>query len=429
MTTSMWIGVIGFIILILLIFSRIWIGFAMIGVGFIGLFALKGFGFATGVLGSEPFTQATAYELICMPTFCIMGSVIVDCGMSDKLYNAAKAFIGHIRGGLGMATVSACGVFAAICGNSQITAMTLGKVAFPEMVKHGYDESIAAGGIAAGGGIGIMIPPSVGFILYGMLTEQSIGKLFICGLIPGILQVVMFCAVFYIIARVRPEKAPRSEKTTMKQKLNSLKGVWSTLILIIIMLGGIYGGFYTATEAGAIGAIGSIVIAFATKSITWKRLWIDVVEGARMSAAVLILLIGAKVFLRFITASGLATYLTNFIIGLDVSKYVILFFVFILYLILGAVFDIMAGLMLTIPFLFPIMTTIGFDPFWFGVFVVAMMELGEITPPIGLTIFILSDAVKLPVAKVYKGVVPFICASFLFILILCVFPKIALLLI
>ena len=428
MTTAMWIGVIGFIVLLALIFLRVWIGFAMILVGFLGITVLRGMGIAGTVIGSEPFTQATNYTLTCMPMFCVMGTVICESGMGEKLYLWARSMVGHIRGGLGMATVCACGIFAAICGNSQITAMTIGTVAYPEMKKAGYSEAISAGGIGAGGGIGIMIPPSVGFIVYGMITEQSIGKLFMCGLIPGILQVVLYCAVFFVVAIVKPSAAPRSERVCWKERLHATKYIWTTLVLMVLILGGIYGGFFTATEAGAIGAIGSIIIALATRSLTKETLWRALVDGARMSATILILLVGAKVFLRFITMTNLTNYLTQVIVGLDVSRYLILFCVFLLYLVLGCVFDIMAGIMLTVPFLYPIMTALGFHPLWFGVFVVAMMEMGEITPPIGLTCFVLSDTCKLPVATVFKGVFPFICAALLFILIICIFPQITLLL-
>ena len=427
MTTAMWIGIIGFVILLVLIFLRVWIGLALMMVGFAGLVVLKSFGYAGNVIASEPFSQATLYSLTCMPLFSVMGAVICETGMGSQLYRAARAFLGHLRGGLGIATVCACGVFAAICGNSQITAMTIGKISFPEMRKAGYADTIAVGGIGAGGGIGIMIPPSVGFIVYGMLTEQSIGRLFMAGIVPGLLLIVLYSAVYVITAFVKPELAPRGPKSDRKEKIAALKDVWAVLLLVVIMLGGIYGGYCTATEAGAIGAIGSIIIALATRQLKWKTLYIALVDGARMTATVMILLIGAKVFLRFITITGLAGAMTDFVIGLNVHRGVILFGIWVLYFIIGACFDIMAGIMLTVPFLYPIICALGFDPIWFGVFVVAMMELGEITPPIGLSCFILSDVCDMPVTRVFKGVMPFIAAAFLFDIILCVFPKIALL--
>ena len=423
----MLIGVLGFVLLLVLVFSRVWIGFGLIIVGFVGLVVLKGFNYAGNIVANEPFSQATAYSLTCMPMFSVMGAIICDTGMGAQLYRFAKSFVGHIRGGLGIATVCACGVFAAICGNSQITAMTIGRVSFPEMKKAGYAETVAAGGIGAGGGIGIMIPPSLGFIVYGMLTEQSIGRLFMAGIIPGILLVLIYSLVFFCIAIVKPELAPRTPKAAWKERLSATKDVWAIMLLMILMLGGIYGGFFTATEAGAMGALGAIVIAAATKQLKWKTLFRALVDGARMTGTVMILLIGAKVFLRFITVTGLTSYITDSIVSLDVAPGVILFFIFLLYLVLGSAFDIMAGLLLTVPILYPIVTALGYDPIWFGVFVVAMMELGEITPPIGLTCFILADVCEMPVAKVFKGVLPFILGCMIFILIICLFPDIALL--
>jgi len=426
MTQAMLIGILGFVVLLILVFLRVWIGLAMMFVGFIGLAILKDFSYAGTVLANEPFTQATQYALTCMPLFCVMGAVICDTGMGSQLYRAARAFLGHIRGGLGIATICACGVFAAICGNSQITAMTIGRISFPEMRKAGYADTLAVGGIGAGGGIGIMIPPSVGFIVYGMLTEQSIGKLFMAGIVPGLLLIVLYSSVYVIAAIAKPKLAPPGPKSDWHEKLASLKDTWSILLLVVLMLGGIYGGYCTATEAGAIGAIGSVIIAAATKQLKWKTLYESLVDGARMTATVMILLIGAKVFLRFITITGLASAMTDFVIHLDVPRGVILFGIWILYFIIGAAFDIMAGIMLTVPFLYPIIVALGYDPIWFGVFVVAMMELGEITPPIGLSCFILSDVCDMPVTRVFKGVLPFIAAAFVFDIILCAFPQIAL---
>ena len=424
LTTDMWIGIAGFIILLILVFMRVWIGFALIIVGFVGLWVLNDLGYSGNVISNEPFTQATLYSLTCMPLFCIMGSIICDTGMGENLYNWAKKLIGHVRGGLGMATVMACGVFAAICGNSQVTAMTLGKVSYPEMRKAGYTDTAAVGGIAAGGGIGIMIPPSVGFIVYGLLTEESVGKLFMAGIVPGILQVVIFCAVYFIIGRLRPNAVPATPKATWRERGAATTKIWSIVLLMVLMLGGIYGGFFTATEAGAVGAVGAALIALFTRTMTKDVMYRALVDGVRMTATVMILLVGAKVFLRFITVSNLTNFITELITGLDVSRYVILLVVILIYLVLGCVFDIMAGIMLTVPFLYPIMTSLGFDPIWFGVFVVAMMELGEITPPIGLTCFILADTCQMPVHRVFRGVLPFICASLFFIFLLCVFPQI-----
>ncbi len=429
MTEAMWIAVAGFALVLILVFLRVWVGFALLGVGVVGLIVLRDFNFATSFVGMEPFSQTAVYSFTCMPLFCIMGTIIANTGMGEKLYTWAKTLVGHIRGGLGMATVVACGVFAAICGNSTVTGMTMGKVAFPEMKKAGYSGGIAAGGIAAGGGIGIMIPPSAGFIVYGLLTEEPIGQLFMAGFIPGILQVILFCFTFWLIGKAKPALVPATpNKTPFKESMKAFSSVWSVVLMMIVVLGGIYGGIFTATEAGAIGAAAAIIIAAGTRTLTKRVLYDSFVEGAKLTGMVMMMVVGSKVFLRFITVSQLTGFLTDLIVNMDVSRYVILFFVFLLYLVIGCVFDIMAGILLTVPVLYPIMTALGFDPIWFGVFVVAMMELGEITPPIGLNCFVIAGSTNQPVGAVFKGVLPFIAADIILVLIISVFPQIPLVL-
>lgn len=325
----------------------------------------------------------------------------------------------------------ACALFAAICGNSQITALTLGRIAFPEMKKAGYSDSISAGGIAAGGGIGVMIPPSLGFMIYGIITEQSIGRLFMCGLIPGIVLTLLYCTVYFITGKRHPEMVPVSERASRKELLDATKDVWPIMLVMAIMLGGIYGGFFTATEAGAVGALCSIIIAkFTTNGAMTKKVFYGaMLDGTRTCGMVMILLIGAKVFLRFITLSGLATIACDAILALNVSRYVIIAMVFLLYLLLGSMFDIMSAILLTVPFLYPVLTQLGFDPLWFGVFVVGMMEMGDITPPVGLSTFIVAEAFNLPTKTVFKGIAPFIVCQFIFMLLITVFPQICLLLV
>ena len=431
MTNTVYLGIIGFAILLVLIFLRIWVGFALIIVGIAGMCVMKGLGYAGNVVGNDPFTTATAYSMTVMPLFTVMGTIISHTGLGTKLYRWARAMLGHVKGGLGIATVCACGLFAAICGNSQVTAVTLGQTAFPEMKKAGYDEKLAAGGIAAGGGIGIMIPPSVGFMLYGLLTEQSIGKLFMCGLIPGILLTAMYSAVYAIVAHVKPEMAPTSTKADRKERIESTKDVWAVILLMVILLGGIYLGIFTATEAGAIGVVASILIAqFTTKGGIKRRvLYQAFLDGVITSGMIMMIMVGAKIFLRFMSLTGLTTALGNWIANLQTSRYVILAIVFVMYLVLGSVFDIFSAILLTVPLLYPVMTQLGFDPLWFGVFIVGMMEMGDITPPIGLSGFIISEAFKIPTSTVFRGVVPFILCQFVFMILLCIFPKICLLLV
>jgi C4-dicarboxylate transporter DctM subunit len=430
MTYEAWIGVIGFAILLTLIFLRVWVGFSLMIVGIAGIIFLRGFGYVGGMIANDPFTTSTGYTMTCLPMFTVMGTIISHTGLGAKLYRWARALIGHVRGGLGMATVFACALFAAICGNSQITALTLGRIAYPEMRKAGYGEGIAAGGIAAAGGIGVMIPPSVGFILYGLLTEQSIGRLFMCGLIPGIALTLLYCSVYFIVGCRRKDLVPTSAKADRKELIESTKEVWPVILLMVILLGGIYGGIFTATEAGAIGVVASIIIAFASSrgSVNRQLLYDAFVDGLMSTGMVMILLVGAKIFLRFISLTQLTAILGAWITGLNVSRYVILAIVFVVYLILGSCFDILSAVLLTVPFLYPIMTSLGFDPLWFGVFVVGMMEMGDITPPIGLSGFVIAEAFKLPTKTVFGGVAPFILCQFIFMVLICIFPQIALLL-
>jgi tripartite ATP-independent transporter DctM subunit len=423
------VAIIGFCVMLLLVFMRMWIGFALFIVGFAGLWYLRGFELAVKVIASEPFSQTAVNAFTCMPLFCIMGCVISNTGMGADLYMWARKMIGHIRGGLGIATVLASVLFSAVTGNSQVTAMTLGKVSYPEMRKAGYSDTISVGGIAAGGTVGTMIPPSYGFIVYGLLTETSIGKLFTAGFIPAILQMLMFSSVFLIIGRLRPKLVPATPKATWRERGQSFKSIWPVVILLVAVLGGIYTGVFTPTEAGAVGAGVAIVIALAMRSLSKKAAYTAFVEAVRMTAMIMTLMFGAKIFLRFIVITRVTEKMTSAIVSLNVSKYVILLVVFLLYLFIGVVLDVMAGILLTVPFLYPIMVGLGFDPIWFGVFVVAMMELGEITPPIGLTCSILSGVTGVPLERVFKGIMIFFIPAVIFVVIICVFPQICMVLV
>ena len=422
------IGLIGIAVLILLIFMRLPVGFAMGIVGFLGLWYLKGFNQAAMVVGMEPYSQVAVYTFSCVPLFVFMGTLIANTGIGKELFDFASAFLGRVRGGLGMASVASCGIFAAICGHSQATAVTMSKVAYPQLVKHGYDEGVAAGALAAGGSIGVMIPPSMGFILYGMLTQESIGKLFMAGLLPGILQVVLFIIVFGLIGFLKPEWAPRGEKISFKDKMKTVAKIWPVLVLMLLVLGGIYAGVFTTTEAGAIGAFGAVIVAAADRRLTVKNVVDSMRDAVQTCGMIIMMLVGAHIFMRFLTAANIPNTLNAFISALNAPRGVILLGIVIAYLIMGCVLDIFAAILLTVPIFYPVMTSLGFSGIWFGVLVVALMEMGEITPPIGMNVFVLSNACKLPVGRIFKGVIWFILADAVFILILCLFPEFTLLL-
>ncbi len=420
------VGIIGVVIMIALIFLRIWVGVAMIIVGFLGFAYLEGWHHALIISGTEPYSQIAVYVISCVPLFILMGIVASETGIAGDLYNVANKWVGNIPGGLAVATTVATGGFAAVCGSSDATAAAMGKVAFPEMKKLGYDSKLAAGCIAAGGSIGILIPPSLGFILYGLLCEQSIGKLFMAGFIPGVLEVVFYSITIFILCRMNPRLGPPGPKSTIKEKFSSIKHIWGMMSLFILVLGGIYLGIFTPTEAGAVGAFGAIIISLIGGRLTRNKFRISMVETAKITAMIVLLISGAFVFLRFLAVSQLPSMLSDFVAGLQVSKYILIAGIIVFYLILGCFWDIFACILLTLPFVFPVIEAIGMDPIWFGVIMVRCMEVGLITPPFGLNIFILSGVIKVPVGTVYRGVLPFVLADFFHIALLVAIPELSL---
>ncbi len=420
------VGIIGVVIMIALIFLRVWVGVAMITVGFLGFAFLEGWRHAFIIAGTEPYSQIAFYVISCIPLFILMGIVASETGIARDLFNAANKWIGNIPGGLAIATTVATGGFAAVCGSSDATAAAMGKVAFPEMKKLGYDSKLAAGCIAAGGSIGILIPPSLGFILYGLLCEQSIGKLFMAGFIPGVLEVVFYSITIFILCRINPGLGPPGPRSNIKEKVSSLKHTWGMISLFILVLGGIYMGVFTPTEAGAVGAFGAIFISLFGRRLTRENFRNSMVETAKITAMIVLLISGAFIFLRFLAVSQLPTMLSDFVAGLQVSKYIFIAGIIVFYLILGCFWDIFACILLTLPFVFPVIEAIGMDPIWFGVIMVRCMEVGLITPPFGLNIFILSGVIDVPVGTVYRGVLPFVLADFFHIALLVAVPALSL---
>ncbi|MBA7680685.1 C4-dicarboxylate TRAP transporter large permease protein DctM [subsurface metagenome] len=420
------VGIIGVAVMLILIFMRVWVGAAMIFVGFLGLTLLDGWDKAFIFVGTEPYSQIAFYIISCIPLFILMGIVVSRTGIAGDLFNAANKWIGNRPGGLAMGTMVATGGFAAVCGDSIATAAAMGKVAYPEMKKLGYDSGLAAGCIAAGGSIGILIPPSLGFILYGLLCEQSIGKLFMAGFIPGVLEVVAYSITIFILCRMNPKLGPPGPRTTLREKVSSLKSVWAMVALFVVVLGGIYLGIFTPTEAGAVGAFGAIVIALIGRRLTRTNFRETMVETAKITAMIVLLITGAFVFLRFLAISGLPTMLSEFVVGLEVPKFVFLIGIIIFYLILGCFWDIFACILLTLPFIFPVIVALEFNPIWFGVIMVRCMEVGLITPPFGLNVFVLSGVIDVPPGTVFRGVLPFVIADFCLIALLCTVPALSL---
>ena len=416
----------GFIVLFALMLLRVPVGMAM------GLVGVTGFGYIVGgapalkIVGHTSMRTVTDWNFAVVPLFLLMGSFATTSGMSRELFRAANGFLGHFRGGLGIATIAACGGFAAICGSSVATAATFSRVAYPEMRRYGYPQSFATGVIAAGGTLGIMIPPSTVFAVYGLITEQDVGKLFIAGILPGLLAVTMYILTINIIAIARPGFLPAGPRASWPERLDGLRNVWATLLLFIFVIGGIYGGIFTATEAAGMGAGGAFLIGLLRGRLSGADIRRSLLETTRTTAAVFTVLIGAILFGYFLTVTQTPQKLTEFLTGLGLGRYGVLTLIMVMYLVLGCLMDALAMIILTVPIVFPVIKALGFDPIWFGVIIVMTVELGLIHPPVGMNIFVIKSVVEdVKISTIFYGVFPFIITDILRLIILIVFPIIA----
>jgi C4-dicarboxylate transporter DctM subunit len=419
-------GLIGLGVLLVLIFIGMPIGFAMALVGFAGFAFIAGMEGALSNLSAVPFGYVADYSFVVIPLFLLMGNLAANTGISRDIYTAAHSWVGQLRGGLAMSTVVASAGFAAVSGSSTATAAAMGKVSFPEMQRYNYDPKIAAGSIAAGGTMGILIPPSMGFILYAILTEESVGQLFMAGIIPGILEVVFYIITIYILCMSNPAIAPAGAKTSFKQKLISLKGVWSMLALFALVMGGIYAGFFTPSEAAAVGAFGALAISLVMRRFTFKIFINSLAETGQTTAMIFILIIGAMIFMRFLAVSNLPFVLSEFVANLNVPAYGVIAAVVVFYIFVGCFLDIFSSLVLTIPIIYATIMALGFDPIWFGVLFVRVAEIGLITPPIGLNCFVIAGVTNLPVGTVFRGIIPFFIADILHVTLLIAVPQLSL---
>ncbi len=419
------IAALGFGLLFALMLLRVPIGFAMGIAGVVGFAAVTGFNWdvALNLLSTSPISTATKHSLALIPMFILMGAFATASGMSRELFGFASAWLGHRRGGVGMATIGACAGFAAICGSSVATAATFSKVAFPEMRRLGYSERLSSGVIAAGGTLGIIIPPSVPLALYGILTEQNVGELFIAAIVPGILAAIMYVLTIRLIAGFSGGEMKTVEKADWSVRLTALRGVWAILLLFIFIFGGIYGGAFTATEAAAMGAMGALIIALARRRMSWSSFFEALRETVRTTAAIFTILIGALIFGYFLAITQVPQNLTNVIIETGLNRYIILGILLFFFLLLGCVLDPIAMILLTVPIVFPLILELGFDPIWFGIIMVMTVELGLITPPVGMNVFVIKSVLRtVGLTTIFIGVAPFILSDVIRLGILVAFP-------
>ena len=426
----MLLGLLGIAAALTLMFLGLPVGYALAVVGLLGFAAVVGLQPALAVFGQVTFDTVSNGALVVLPLFLLMGNLVGASGMAADLYRAANAFLGHLRGGLAMATIAACGAFAAICGSSIATSATMARIALPEMARFRYDPHLAAATVACGGTLGILIPPSVALILYGMLTQTNIGHLFIAGILPGIMGILFyFAAVRYAIWR-RPEAgSPGAAALPLRQRLATLKGVWHVLLLFVFIIAGIYAGAFTATEAAGMGCAGALAITLWRGGMEWRAFFGIAVETARTTAMLFFVLIAAIMFSNFLEIAGFTAALGQGLLALEVPGWVVILGILAIYVVLGCFLESLSMNFLTVPIFFPIVTAAGFDPVWFGIFVVIVSEIALITPPIGMNIFVIQSMTRgLRAGSFYAALVPFIVVDVLRLLAIVAVPWLVLVL-
>ena len=420
------VAVAGFVALFALMLLRVPVGMAMGLVGVTGFGCLVGSTPALKLVGQTSMRTVTDYTFGIIPMFLLMGAFVSNSGMSRELFRAANAFLGHLRGGLGIATIAACGGFAAISGSSVATAATFSTVAYPEMRRYGYPQSFATGTIAAGGTLGAMLPPSTVLAVYGLITEQDIGKLFIAGIVPGLIAGAMYMTTIAIIGVVRPKFLPDGRKSTWAERRESLRSVWATVVLFAFVVGGLYGGLFTPTEAGAMGAGGAFLIGVARGRLSRADIRRSLLQATRTAAAVFTVLIGALLFGYFLTVTETPQRVTEFLTSLGLGRYGVLALIMLMYLVLGCLMDALAMIILTVPIIFPVIHQLGFDPIWFGVIIVMTVELGLIHPPVGMNVFVIKSVIEdVKISTIFYGVIPFILTDLMRLVLLISFPILA----
>jgi tripartite ATP-independent transporter DctM subunit len=423
------IAALGFAGLLLLMLVRVPIAASMAIVGVFGSAAIAGWPVALATLRQGPFERASSYTLVVIPLFVLMGFVAAQAGLSQNLFRAANVWLGHWRGGLAMAAVGGCAGFAAICGSSVATGAAMCTVALPEMRRFKYADSLSTGSIAAGGTLGLMIPPSILFVIYGIMTEQSIGKLLLAGIIPGFVETLLFILAVGIVTTLRPALGAAGPPSTWRERLLAVRGVWEVIVLFLIVIGGIYVGLATPAESAAFGAVGALVFGLARRTLAWRGLLSALDQTIRTTAMVFFIVIGADLFGYFMALSQFPMRLAGWFTHMQVAPVVVLWSIIATYIVLGALMDELAMILLTVPIFFPIVKSLGYDPIWFGVVIVVVVQIGLIAPPIGLNVFVIGGIARdVPLTTIYRGIMPFLAAMIVLLVLLTLWPQLALLL-
>jgi len=425
------IGIIGIVIMVIVFMSRMPVAFVMAMIGYLGFSIMISPQGGLSLISRTIYDVFSSYGLTTIPLFILMGQLAFNCGISRRLYDTGYKFLGSTRGGLAMATVTACTAFGAVCGSSPATAATMATVGLPEMKRYKYADELATGAVASGGGLGMIMPPSIVLIVYGILTEQSIGALFVAGIIPAILVTILFIISIYIRCRLNPEQGPAGETFTWGQKMKSLLGMGETLAVFVLVMGGLFIGLFTPTEAAAVGVFGVLAVSLIRRQLTWDGFVKSLYETLRTSCMVMMLIAGAVIFGKFLAVTRIPFDMATWVGGFDLPPYMILTVVVLIYLFGGCFMDALAFVMLTVPIFYPLVTGLGYDPIWFGLIIVMVTEMGVITPPVGINVYVVYGVAKnvigeVPLESIFKGIFPFLLAVIVGIIILMIFPQIIL---
>jgi C4-dicarboxylate transporter, DctM subunit len=419
-------GLVGLAAVLVFFLTGIELGFAMALVGFLGFCFIKSFEAGLNLLAKDIFEVFSSYGFTVIPLFVLMGQIALNAGIAKRLFNAAYKFIGHIPGGLAMATVAGATAFKAICGSSPATAATFASVAVPEMDRYGYDKRLSTGIVATVGTLGILIPPSVTLIVFGMITQISIGKLFLAGIIPGLLIALFFILIIYGWCKINPSLGPKGERSTWLQRIASLPDVGWIVLIFLLVVGGLMKGFFTPTEAGSIGTFAVLLLSVLKKDLTLKGFFKSVAESLRTACMVLMLIAGSTILGHFLTVTKIPMIASDWVASLPLNKFLIMILISLIYQLGGSFIDDLAFMILATPIFYPVIITLGFDPIWFGMIIAITVMIGVVIPPVAINVFVVKNITKVPFSVIYRGVYPFLlgllaCGALLFL-----FPQLAL---